>query len=76
MKTTIKDYTYNYEGFGPVTVPVGTKVTHQTACGYDENYNFVADFSWIKTNYPTIDRVLLHDAIYYGINVPKEYVND
>jgi len=74
MKTN-KDYTYFYNGFGGVIVPAGTKLTHQTACGIDKNYHFVADLSWIKKNYPTIDRVLLHDATYYGIDVPKEYVD-
>lgn len=73
MKTS-KPYTFNYRGYGPITVPAGTKVTHQTALGPDPNYHFVDDLSWIERDYPTISGILRHDATYYGINVPKEYV--
>lgn len=75
MKKTIKPYTYNYEGFGPVTVPEGTRITNRTALGIDPNYNFVAEFEWIDRDYPTVSKCLRHDATFYGINVPKEYVN-
>jgi len=72
---TIKPYTIpNYMGYGEITVPAGTPVTHQTACGVDENYHFVNDYEWIKENYPNVARILKHDVYYHGINIPKEYV--
>ena len=75
MKTN-KDYTVNYRDHGIITVPKGTKVTHQTAMGKDKNYHFVDDLSWIKPHVNGIPRYgLLHDVKYYGIDVPKEYVD-
>jgi hypothetical protein len=71
---TSKDYTANFMDYGVITVPKGTRLTHQTACGVDKNYHFVNEFGWVKTNYPTIDRILLHDLTYYGLNVPIEFV--
>lgn len=64
-----------------ITVPKGTRTTHVTACGVDENYNFVDEFSWIpKIELPggrlVIDQMMLHDATYYGIDIPKEYVTE
>ncbi len=74
MKTS-QDYTIeNYRGYGQITVPKGTRLTHQTACGIDEKYHFVNDFGWIKKNYASIDKMLSHDATYYGIDIPKEFV--
>lgn len=75
-----KDYTFEYaphgkhSSYGVITVPKGTKLTHQTACGIDKNYHFVNEFKWIDENYPTVSNIMLHDVMYYGINVPKEYV--
>lgn len=76
MKITKQDVTINFAHYGKITVPKGTKITNKTALGNDENYNFVDEFNWIKTNYPNIERCLTHDAIYYGINIPKEYVTE
>lgn len=73
MKTK-QDVTLKFRDYGSITIPKGTGLTHQTANGVDKNYHFVNDFNWIRTNYPTIDRVLLHDAMYYGIDIPKEFV--
>jgi hypothetical protein len=73
---TSKDYTANFRDYGVITVPKGTRLTHQTACGIDKNYHFVCDYNWIKVNYPTIERVLLHDVMYNGIDVPIEFVED
>lgn len=74
MKTK-EAVTLKFRDYGEITVPKGTRLTHQTACGVDKSYHFVADFGWIKEFYPTIDRVLQHDAVYYGINIPKEFVD-
>lgn len=76
MKTS-KDYTIaDYRGYGEITVPAGTTLTHQTASGIDPKYHFVLDLSWITNNYPHLHRMqLLQDATYYGIDVPVEYVD-
>ena len=74
MKTN-KDYTVNFKDYGLITVPAGTSLTNQTSLGIDKSYHFVNDFAWIKNNYPKIDRLLLHDASIYGINIPVEYVD-
>ena len=72
---TIRDFTIeNYRGYGKITVPAGTETNHVTASGIDENYNFVCEFGWVKTNYPEISTILMHDVTHYGINVPIEYV--
>lgn len=73
MKTS-KPYTVDFKDYGPITVPAGTKVTHQTACGYDPNYHFVSDLNWIDRDYHSIANILRHDVTYYGINVPKEFI--
>lgn len=76
MKTS-KDYTIaDYRGYGEITVPAGTLLTHQTASGIDTKYHFVADMAWITKNYPMLHPMqLLHDADSYGIDVPVEYVD-
>ena len=73
MKTK-QDYTVSFMDYGEITVPKGTQTTHQTACGIDENYNFVNEFDWIKKNYPAISNILKHDAVFHGINIPKEFI--
>jgi hypothetical protein len=74
MKTK-QDVTINYRDSGNIMVPGGTTVTNMTACGIDKNYHFVNDFAWITKNYPTIASILKHDAMYYGINIPKEFID-
>lgn len=78
MKTK-RDYTLHFRvansDYGLITVPKGTRLTHQTACGIDKNYHFVDDLSWVKPHEDgTKQYGLLHDLKYYGINVPKEFV--
>jgi len=69
MKTT-KEIKMNFKGYD-ITIPAGTRVTHNTALGPDPNYHFIDDLSFInKKEMP----LLWHDANYYGINVPKELV--
>lgn len=74
MKTS-KDYTVNFKCHGLITVPKGTKLTHVTACGIDKNYHFVNDFSWVEEINGLKQYGLLHDLTYYGVNVPKEFVD-
>jgi hypothetical protein len=74
MKTS-QDVTIDYRDYGPITIPKGTPVSHQTANGRDENYHFVSNLSWIKRNYSTISYLLIHDAKYYGIDIPVEFVD-
>lgn len=73
MKTN-KAYTVSFKHFGDIIVPAGTPVTHKTACGIDEKYHFVDSTKWIDENYPDIAGILKHDVIYYGIDVPKEFI--
>jgi len=74
MKTN-KDYTIEFMHYGEITVPKGTRVSNMTACGIDKNYHFVSEYGWAKKNYPEIDRILIHDLYYQGLDVPKEYVD-
>lgn len=78
MKTNA-DYTTHYKvansDYGQITVPKGTRVTHQTALGIDKNYHFVDEYGWIKENYPRMSYSLMHDVTHYGINVPVEFVD-
>lgn len=76
---TNRDYTFEYvvagNSYGQITVPKGTRLSHNTALGPDPNYHFVAEFGWIVANYPNIMHMLKWDVEHYGINVPKEYVD-
>lgn len=78
MKTS-RDYTVEFKvantNYGEITVPKGTRLTNMTANGIDKNYHFVSDLSWVKPHDDgTKQYGLLHDLTYYGLNVPKEYV--
>ena len=74
MKILSQDVTVSFMNYGEITIPKGTKVTHKTAMGYDPNYNFVDEFDWIDTEYPTISNILAFDAKHYGINISKEFI--
>lgn len=79
MKTNA-DYTVNYYWSevdnGTVTVPKGTRLTHETACGLDEKYHFVSDWSWYRPELTGFVRTMnLWDFTHRGIDVPKEYVD-
>ncbi|MFT6125862.1 MAG: hypothetical protein ACJAVA_000304 [Flavobacteriaceae bacterium] len=76
---TSKEYKVNFkcarQDYGILTIPKGTKLTHQTAMGIDKDYHFVNEFNWIKPHDSgTPQYGLIMDAKNYGINVPKEYV--
>lgn len=56
------------------TVPVGSIVSNQTACGPDDNYRFWQN--WHKTAEEVTgfkNSCLAHDLTYYGLNIPAEY---
>jgi hypothetical protein len=72
---TIKDFTTDFLCYGKITVPAGTETTNETAIGIDKNYNFVNSFGWVKTNYPDIEKPLIHDLTYHGLNIPIEYLS-
>jgi hypothetical protein len=76
MKFTNQAVTIPFMTYGLITVPKGTKITHKTACGIDESYNFVDDLSWIDRDYPTVANLLKMDARNYGINIPAEFVSE
>jgi len=67
MKTN-KELNLNWRGYN-LTIPKGTRLTHQTACGIDKNYHFVDDLSFLPEH-----SIIKHDAIYYGININLEHV--
>jgi hypothetical protein len=71
---TSQDVKVLFKDYGEIVVPKGTRLTHNTAMGVDENYHFVNEFGWIERDYPTVSRILTHDATFYGINIPKEFV--
>lgn len=73
MKTS-KSYTTEFRNYGTVTVPAGTKVSHQTAMGLDTRYNFVDEFGWVKKSYPDYYELLIMDLKQYGLNVPADHV--
>jgi len=61
---------YNHKFDVIVDIPEGLPVTSQTAMGYDENYNFLNDFSFL----PKKLEYLKHDLIYRGYNVPENFL--
>ena len=69
-----QDYTVKFMRYGEITVPKGTRTTHQTASGIDEFYNFVDEYGWIDENYPDIKNILKMDVSTYGINVPAKFL--
>lgn len=76
ISTVTKPYTVNFKGWS-ITVPVGAKVSNQTACGYDDSYRFWVDYKEYAKNMTGFDNSMLHhDLRHYGINVPKEYCQD
>lgn len=73
MLVTNKNIKMVFRGMYPIEIPKGTRTTHQTASGYDEKYNFIADLSWIPLDENGNKQFgLIHDATYSGINIPKE----
>ena len=77
MHVTSQDVKMKFRDYGEITIPKGTRLTHQTALGVDKNYNFVSDLSWILPYADgTKQHGLIHDAIHYGINIPVAFVVD
>jgi len=68
-KVTKEEIKMNFKGYD-IIIPKGTAITHQTACGYDEKYNFINDLSFIPKDMP----LLKHDAFYYGIDIPADKI--
>jgi hypothetical protein len=73
-KETSKNVTVEFRNYGKITIPKGTKITHRTATGVDENYHFVDETDWIYENYSSIANILKHDVVHYGINIPKKFI--
>jgi hypothetical protein len=69
MKTN-QNVTINFRNYGEITIPKGTLLTNKTAMGISTEHHFVDEFDWI----PDDQKILRSDAIYYGIDIPKEYV--
>lgn len=64
MKVTKQIIKMNFKGYD-IEIPAGTRITNMTACGIDEKYNFIDDFSWIPKDLP----LLRMDAENNGINI-------
>jgi hypothetical protein len=71
MKRTKQEIKMNFRGYD-ITIPKGTATTHNTALGEDKNYNFINQFDWVPKNMP----LLKHDAVYYGIDIPAELIEE
>ena len=70
---TIKEYQVDAFGY-QITIPVGSLVSNQTACGLNDNYRFWIDWhDTAKKLTGTNDSLLAHDLRYRGINVPAEF---
>ena len=63
---------YNHKFNVEVDIPAGLPVSSQTASGFDENYNFLNDFSFL----PEDLQFLKHDLVYRGYNVPLEHLEN
>lgn len=73
---TKQDVTLTFRSEGEITIPKGTKLTSQTACGVDTDYHFVDEFDWYKPELKGFAREMaLMDMVHYGINIPIEYVS-
>jgi len=76
MKVTSEFIKMDFMGES-LEIPKGTRITNQTACGKDDNYNFIDDFSWYKPHLKGFAREMaLHDMIYRGVNIPKNKVKE
>ncbi len=74
-KTSVVIRPYAVKAYGyDIVVPVGAKVSNQTACGCDDNYRFWVDFyKYAEKLTGFKNSILHHDLIHYGLNIPKEY---
>ena len=61
-------------GYGLVIVPVGSRVSNNTACGNDDSYRFWLDYHKVAEEVSGFkDSMLHHDMKYRGLNIPAEY---
>lgn len=71
--------------YGMLKIPAGTKVTHQTAAGYDENYHFIDEFEWLdrdpervaqakasRMSITSFNALIKSDMMTHGLNVPSD----
>ena len=73
IATTTREYKTKYGRLEyEITVPAGSRVTNQTALGYDDNCRFLEGVP-TKTLVGFDAPMLAHDINYYGLNIPAEY---
>lgn len=72
---TKQDVIINFREYGKITIPKGTRLTHETTCGIDGKYHFVNEFGWIDRDYKDVANILKHDVMYYGIDIPVEFID-
>ena len=78
MKVTRQEIKAKIHGWDCV-IPKGTPVSHQTACGYDESYNFVTnEYKWGPIN-PLTNKIAgtwLHDMKYRGYHISNDLLEE
>ena len=73
ISKTKKDYQVYFSGYR-IKVPAGSRVTNQTACGYDDNYHFLLDYEKIAEELTGCkNSMLCRDLKYHRLNIPKDY---
>ena len=93
MLKTQEDVTINFKAatsdYGELVVPAGTRVTHNTAMGSDDKYNFVNDFDWLDKDkgrmkqaeeagmdIKAFNELIKSDMSSYGLNIPGQFCVD
>lgn len=70
---TVKDYPAGSRGYS-FTIPAGSRVCNNTACGPDDNYHYWLDFHKQAESLTGFkNSILHHDLTYYGLEIPAEY---
>lgn len=76
MAKTNQEITMDFNG-EVITIPSGTSVTHNTAYGFDKDYNFINEFEWYKPELKGFARQMaLIDMIHRGINIDPKFVTE
>lgn len=76
MAKTNQEITIEFNG-ETLIIPKGTSITHNTALGFDKNYNFINEFSWYKPEITGFARkMILFDMTHKGINIDHKFVTE
>jgi len=74
-KRTSREVKMRFSGYD-ITIPKGTAISNMTALGYDERYNFVADYEMWAPKLPdgSIAEILKRDIEFRGILISEHDV--